>query len=146
MGRSLSAWSPFPEFSELLQRFEGRVVESVWFSDYSIMYLELGEVVDAARNHPQHEHSIFLGYDWVLQLQDGEVLERLAREDARVDACLRGQPILSVCVVDDQALRIDFADGARLQSRSRVGDPPEWHLREHNIWAFIGEHKYRVEG
>jgi len=146
MERCETDTQPDPEFAELLQRFCGRTVASVWFSDYSVLYLEFGEVIDSRPNHPKHEQAIFAGYDWSLRLGDGVVVDRLDRDDHLVENQLMGQSVLSISLTIDNELLVAFASGSRLESRSDTGEPPGWDVREGLRCAWIKENRCHVEG
>ena len=58
----------------LLQTLVGEVISHVWFSDYSICYLELGELKAGRKlpngriGSPSGEFTLFLGYDWQAEI------------------------------------------------------------------------------
>jgi hypothetical protein len=134
------------DFFEFLDRFKGRTVSSCWFSDYSILYLELGEAIDSTRNNPKHEHHIFLGYDWRLMLVNGQHIERLERDDLFVEKLLTGQIISDLRIIEENKLQVEFANGNRLESKSGVNEPPDWEIREFNQYACIDKGEYCVSG
>ena len=133
------------EFFEFLERFKGRKVARCWFGDSSIMYLEFGKVIGTNRNHPSHEHHIFLGYDWQLALANGDSVERLARNDSFVEQLLCDQIISKLSLTKDQNLLIEFSNGSRLESRSNESEEPDWDVREFDRFASIDGGKYNVK-
>ncbi len=133
------------EFLEKLSKFAGRKVADIWFSDYSIAYIEFGKVIDSNRNHPQHEYHIFLGYDWFLKHNSDEMIERLDREDELVANLLKGSEISQISITDNEELRIYFESGAVIESRSSDGEGPEWDIREFSEYTSLKDDAYILE-
>lgn len=136
---------PPPELSGILAGFVGRTVASVWFSDYSVMYLEFGEVIAPRRNNPQHEQTIFLGYDWILDLPDSGRVQRFDRDDTRVDALLRGQKLLSIDLEADGELKIVFGSGSVLRTKTEDDGGPDWDARDGDRWVSIRDGEWHAE-
>jgi hypothetical protein len=92
-------------------------VSHVWFSDYSICYIESG-TLSAGRvlpngltGHPFGEATMFLGYDWLLKSGPGEFsrLELHANVDKRnvLAATMIGEAIEFACL-DETGLEIEI--------------------------------------
>lgn len=122
-----------------LQALVGMSVSHIWFSDYSICYIELG-ALSAGRvlrngrtGSPSGEATVFLGYDWLIKSGREELsrLELHANVDERDVLASRmiGQTIESACL-DATRLEIEIgiSNGVILVSASSFDEDPTWHV------------------
>ena len=130
------------EHLPLVQSLTGQVISHVWFSDYSICYLELG-VLRAGRKlpngrigSPEGEFTVFLGYDWRSEF-NGLQRSRLdfhANEADRKSLVskLHGAVVLTVELIAASAeLEIGLSTGVVLRTVSDEGDDPDWCIGIH---------------
>jgi hypothetical protein len=114
-------------------------VSHVWFSDYSICYIELG-ALSAGRvlpngltGSPFGEATVFLGYDWLVK-SEREELSRLAlhanvNERDVLAAKMIGQTIeLASLSATGLEIEITLSDGVTLSSVSSNNEHPTWDV------------------
>ncbi len=137
------------EFMECVGRFSGRVVDHPWFSDHSVMYLEIGREIetDPPPHNPEHEHGIFMGYDWCLSMPGGRQIKRKDQgAEQAAEEQLTGSRIEAIRVSSSKQLVIEFAGGVMLASASEQGSGLEWDLREYpGRYVAIRDHQYSLE-
>lgn len=112
----------------------------VWFSDYSVCYIELGALSagPVLRNgligNPTGEVTVFLGYDWLAKA-GGPQRSRLELhtkldEREKLAAKMVGQTIESIGVVEpDLQIEIGLSAGMTLTSVSSDDENPNWDVR-----------------
>lgn len=123
-----------------IQNLVGQVLADMWFSDYSICYLELGELqphsilANGRVGSPRGQFTIFLGYDWSAEFAGLhktrlELHAHPSERDLLVERLL-GTSIQKIDVIsDDLELEISFASGVVLRTRSSEGDQSDWSVR-----------------
>jgi hypothetical protein len=114
-------------------------VSLVWFSDYSICYIEFG-MLSAGRvlpngltGHPFGETTLFLGYDWLIKSGPGELsrLELHANVNQRdvLAAKLIGETIELACLGETGLeIKIGLSNGMILRSVSSNDEDPSWDV------------------
>lgn len=134
-----------------LQTLAGMLVSHVWFSDYSICYLELGSL-SPRRSRPNGsagnavgEVTVFLGYDWGVE-RAGVALSRIElhkhenERDALV-ASMLGAPILTASLAEPgMEMKIGLSTGVIITTASSEGEDPDWNVvfrRFRNGWLHI---------
>lgn len=115
-------------------------VSHIWFSDYSICYVELGALSagrvlrNGATGYPSGEATVFLGYDW--RIKSGH--EELSRLELHVDLDKRdalaskmiGQTIESACLGATRSeVEIGISNGLILISASSFDEDPTWGVQ-----------------
>ncbi|MBA4211489.1 MAG: hypothetical protein C0449_00240 [Polaromonas sp.] len=85
----------------------------VWFGDFRAMYIELGQLTPAKRNHPQGELTVYAGYHWKGAIEKPHGAEIL------------GEEILGIEVLEGANLVVQFSNGIRLETDVEGGEP-EW--------------------
>jgi hypothetical protein len=123
-----------------LQALVGMRVSHIWFSDYSICYVELG-ALSAGRvlrngktGNPRGEASVFLGYDWLIKSGYEELsrLELHANMDERdvLASKMIGQTIDSACLGATRLeIEIGISNGVVLKSASSFDEDPTWNVQ-----------------
>jgi hypothetical protein len=122
-------------------------VSHVWFSDYSICYIELGTLSDGRvlpnglTGNPFGEATVFLGYDWLVK-SGTKAFSRLAlhahvHERDVLGAKMIGQTIESACL-DEAGLEIEIglSNGVILMSASSNDEDPTWDVGV-NGYSFV---------
>lgn len=127
---------PVPFFHALI----GEPVNHVWFSDYSICYLELGELKagrllpNGRLGNPSGEFVLFLGYDWRVEFC-GLHRSRLDLHGNDIEresllAELQGAVIRSVdLVAESSEIEIRLSTNAVLRTTSDDGEDPSWSIK-----------------
>jgi len=123
-----------------IQTLVGEVISQVWFSDYSICYLELG-ILKAGRilpngriGTPSGEFTVFLGYDWKAQVNgfDKSRLDFHTNdvERASLVASLQGAAIRTIELrTSDSEIEICLSTGMTILTVSNEDDDPSWSIR-----------------
>lgn len=124
----------------LVQSLVGEVISHVWFSDYSICYLELG-ALGSPRNlpngrigSPNGEITVFLGYDWECNLS-GVQKSRLdfhanETEQVLLQCQLQGAVVRTVeLIAENDELEIGLSTGVVLRTVSDEGEDPDWSIK-----------------
>lgn len=118
----------------------GEIISHVWFSDYSICYLELGALKAGLKlpngivGNPDGEFTLFLGYDWTSEVS-GQVKTRLdfhANESERelFVAKLHNAVIRSVDLITENCeIEIGLSTGVVLRTVSDKADGPDWSIK-----------------
>jgi hypothetical protein len=114
-------------------------VSHVWFSDYSICYIESG-TLSAGRvlpngltGHPFGEATVFLGYDWLLKSAPGELsrlkLHANVNERNLLAAKMIGETI-ELARLGETGLEIEIglSNGMILVSVSSNDEDPSWDV------------------
>jgi hypothetical protein len=121
-------------------------VSHVWFSDYSVCYIELGTLFagrvlpNGLTEHPFGEATVFLGYDWLLKSGSGELsrLELHVNVDKRnvLAAKMIGETI-ELARLGETGLEIEIglSNGMILVSVSSNDEDPSWDV------GFDGSHR-----
>jgi hypothetical protein len=124
----------------LLQTLVGEVISHVWFSDYSICYLELGALKAGRKlpngriGNPEGEFTLFLGYDWQAEIS-GRSSYRLdfhANEFERESLVtkLQGAVVRSVELIEENSeIEIGLSTNVVLLTMSDEGDGPDWRIK-----------------
>lgn len=121
------------------QTIVGMRVSDVWFSDYSICYMELGHLFpgrvlpNGSTSHPVGEITVFLGYDWSAVIAGVEVSRMAyhAHRDERdtLVASVVGATIESASLVEpDMEIEIGLSTGVLLKSASTDNERPDWDV------------------
>jgi hypothetical protein len=128
------------EHLPLVQSLIGEVVSHVWFSDYSICYLELGalgaprKLPNGRVGSPNGEITVFLGYDWKSELA-GLQRSRLdfhanQTERESLVSKLQGAVVRTVELIAASAeLEIGLSTGIILRTTSDEGEDPDWSIK-----------------
>jgi len=128
------------EHLPLVQSLIGEVVSCVWFSDYSICYLEFGalgagrKLANGRIGNPTGEFTVFLGYDWTSEFS-GLQRSRLdfhANEIERESLVskLQGAVVRTVELIAASAeLEIGLSTGVVLRTISDEGEDPDWSIK-----------------
>ncbi|RYD27096.1 MAG: hypothetical protein EOP87_21710 [Verrucomicrobiaceae bacterium] len=122
----------------LLNTIVGMPVSHVWFSDYSVFYMELGELTpnterrrDGSFMNPRGEVSVYAGFDWRIERAQsiwcGRHDSRKRRES--VIGSLVGT-VLTEATVSSRIseLSIGFSNGLWLATFDMSKGGPEWHI------------------
>ena len=123
----------------VVQSLVGEKVSYVWFSDYSICYLELGELQGGRRlpndrvGSPRGEITVFLGYDWesTFSCVRKSRLNLHAHRGERnsLVSMVQGAVVCTVKVVEtDGELEIGLSTGVVLLTISDQGADPDWSI------------------
>jgi hypothetical protein len=132
LGESLE---PVPSFLALI----GEPVNHVWFSDYSICYLELGELKpgrtlpNGQLGSPSGEFTLFLGYDWNVEF-GGLHRSRLDLHGNDIEreslmAQFQGAVVRSVdLVAGSSEIEIRLSTNIVLRTASADGEDPSWSI------------------
>lgn len=120
-----------------LESLVGQVASHIWFSDYFVCYIELGELSlgrirrDGSVGNSIGEITIFLGYDWKAKSADSNILRKDLQRSG-IEAFvgqIKGATVTSVTLVDDgQEIEIGFSTGITLVSVSPENEQPDWDV------------------
>ncbi|MBC3873625.1 hypothetical protein [Undibacterium flavidum] len=124
----------------LVQSLVAEVVSLVWFSDYSICYLELGTLGSGLKlpngriGSPSGEITIFLGYDWNAE-SGGLQRSRIDFHSNEIEweslvSKLQGAVIRNIELIATSAeLEISLSTGVVLRTISDNGDDSDWSIK-----------------
>lgn len=122
-----------------IQALIGESISYVWFSDYSICYLELGVLKEGRKlpngrnGRPNGEITVFLGYDWNAEI-GGMRRSRLELHSSSLERDsfaeqLHGAIIQSVeLMAETNEIELRFSSGMTLRTSSDVGEVPSWGI------------------
>lgn len=120
-----------------IQVLVGEIVSHVWFSDYSICYLEFGALKAGARlpngrlGNPSGEFTLFLGYDWVSEVcglhRTRLELHANALTRDSLAAMLQGTVVRSVnLVAGSSEIELCFSTDIVVRTASDEAGDPSW--------------------
>lgn len=122
-----------------LQTLVGMRVSLVWFSDYSICYVELGALSarkvlpNGLTGNPFGNATVFLGYDWLVKTSLEELSRLALHANAKkrdvLTAKMIGQTIESACLsAPGLEIEIRLSNGITLMSASSNDEEPTWDV------------------
>ncbi len=121
---------------ELLSKMIGMSVSHVWFSDYSVVYFELGVLTpsemkrrDGSLMNPRGQMAIYAGFDWRIERPQSVFCSRDSSKKQRVSACqsLVGTQITEAMLYGRvPELSVGFSSGLWLATFSLSRGDPEW--------------------
>lgn len=139
-----------------LQVLLGKTISHVWFSDYSVCYLELGSLRegrlrrDGSPGNPFGECTLFLGYDWAVNVSERFLLRKeihfCEQEKLWLVDKLLGAIIESIEVGSKSCeLEIGLSTGIKLKTLSDDSNNPDWDVRfnELNGYLYINNKEMR---
>lgn len=118
-------------FLELARPFVGKPVTFAWLGDYTALYLEVGAVTGeySGSGRPKSDHTAYLGFDWILEREDGPPLASTHPEATqRIEATLTEEVISGLSVSPSFHLAVSFRSGAILRSVAASSRDPDWTL------------------
>jgi hypothetical protein len=148
------------EHLRFIQTLVGEVISHIWFSDYSICYLELGALKAGRKlrngriGNPRGEFTVFLGYDWRAEIA-GRSRSRLdfhAKEFERVALVtkLEGAVIRSIeLMAENFEIEIGLSTDVVLRTISDKGGDPDWSIKfDKQVQGYlcIENHELKFEG
>lgn len=134
----------FPSLQVLL----GKTISHVWFSDYSVCYLELGLLQpgktrpDGSPDNPVGDYTLFLGYEWAVNASERFLLRKeihsCEQEKIWLVDKLQGSVIKSIEVGSKNCeLEIDLSTGIKLKTLSNDSNNPDWDVRFNNLNSYL---------
>ena len=121
---------------KILTGLVGLPVSHVWFSDHSVVYLELGDLKpnpkqrgDGSQMNPNGEMSIYCGYDWRIEDHNSIVCSRDNPDKTRknVFESLKDTEVIEVGLFGRiPELSVGFSSGLWLATYGLSEGDPDW--------------------
>jgi len=138
----------------LLNTLVGMPVSHVWFSDYSVFYLELGELTpstqrrrDGSLMNPHGEARIYAGFDWRIERSHSICCGRhdsVTRRESVIRS-LVGTVVTEANVSGRvHELSIGFSNGLWLATFDMSPGGPEWHILFKKKEAYLETRRGRL--
>jgi len=142
---------------ELLTDLIGMPVSHVWFSDYSVFYLELGILTtneatrrDGSLMNPKGQMAIYAGFDWRIERPQSIFCSRDSTRRRRESVCrsLVGTKITEVTLFGRiPELSVGFSSGVWLTTFGLSRGDPDWHIsfKDSAIYLFTKKGRLATE-
>ncbi len=126
------------KYEDLLHNLIGLPVAHVWFSDYSVVYFELGELTpselirrDGSLGNPNGEVIVYAGFDWRIERARSIFCSRHDSRKRRYSVC---ESVLGSTVMESSIfgripeLNIGFSSGLWLVTFGFYRGNPQWSI------------------
>jgi hypothetical protein len=118
-------------FAELAGALAGLPISRVWFGDYTALYLEIGPLTDiySYSGRPKGQHTIYLGFDWVLESDAGQRVFSADNGSAkRIGGALTSDQVVAATLSASCELVLVLASHRRFRSVANAPGETEWTL------------------
>jgi hypothetical protein len=126
------------EMYGLISKILGKKISLAWFSDYSAMYLEIGDLhpgkilLNGKTGKPRGEYTIYVGYDWRIERLKTIVggLNFSKKRHEKLAQILVGKEIIAInCFGRIPEISIEIARNIWISTFGIDGHQPEWSIR-----------------
>ena len=153
-GRTSNVGQKMMKHEDLFPKLIGLPVSHVWFSDYSVVYFELGELTpsertrrDGSPGNPDGEITVYAGFDWRIERARSIVCSRNDSQKRRYSVC---ESVLGSTVVESSVfgripeLNIGFSSGLWLVTFGLSRSDPQWSIGFRQSGSYLSARRTKL--